>query len=187
MASEYKDTDYPVVQNGKHKGVIGVGGLLLARIPNEIADKLLGGLVLEYGWSRDRTCYKAIPAYGMPESHVDDATRQFLVRPGITWEYMKDGMVYLDYEFGTFWNDTGTLNVHRVYAGVEQGVFEFIFPRVGVTVDPGIGRCSWTTGVGFYPAKWMSVDVAYQYNMFPEITEDFGRSHTFNISVSITF
>jgi hypothetical protein len=38
MASEYKDTGYPVVQNGKHKGVIGVGGLLLARIPNEIAE-----------------------------------------------------------------------------------------------------------------------------------------------------
>ena len=38
MASEYKDTGYPVVQNGKHKGVIGGGGLLLARIPNEIAE-----------------------------------------------------------------------------------------------------------------------------------------------------
>ena len=37
-ASEFKDTDYPVVQDGKHKGVIGVGGLLLARIPNEIAE-----------------------------------------------------------------------------------------------------------------------------------------------------
>ena len=38
MASEYKDTDYPIIQDGKHKGVIGVGGLLLARIPNEIAE-----------------------------------------------------------------------------------------------------------------------------------------------------
>jgi len=38
MASEYKDSGYPVVQNGKHKGIIGVGGLLLARIPNEIAE-----------------------------------------------------------------------------------------------------------------------------------------------------
>ena len=37
-ASEFKDTDYPVVQDGKHKGVIGVGGLLLARIPDEIAE-----------------------------------------------------------------------------------------------------------------------------------------------------
>ena len=38
MASEYKDSGYPVVQDGKHKGVIGVGGLLLARIPDEIAE-----------------------------------------------------------------------------------------------------------------------------------------------------
>jgi len=37
-ASEYDNTDYPVIANGKHKGIIGVGGLLLARIPNEIAE-----------------------------------------------------------------------------------------------------------------------------------------------------
>ena len=37
-ASEYENTDYPVITNGKHKGIIGVGGLLLARIPNEIAE-----------------------------------------------------------------------------------------------------------------------------------------------------
>ena len=37
-ASEYENSDYPVITNGKHKGIIGVGGLLLARIPNEIAE-----------------------------------------------------------------------------------------------------------------------------------------------------
>ena len=36
-ADEYKDTDYPVVIDGKYAGVIGVGGLLLARIPEELA------------------------------------------------------------------------------------------------------------------------------------------------------
>jgi hypothetical protein len=35
-ADEYPDTDYPTVLDGKYKGVIGVGGLLLARIPEEI-------------------------------------------------------------------------------------------------------------------------------------------------------
>ena len=35
-ADEYPDGEYPVVENGKYKGVIGVGGLLLARIPDEI-------------------------------------------------------------------------------------------------------------------------------------------------------
>ena len=36
-ADEYPDTDYPVVDSGKYAGVIGVGGLLLARIPEELA------------------------------------------------------------------------------------------------------------------------------------------------------
>ena len=36
-ADEYKDSDYPVVTDGKYAGVIGVGGLLLARVPEEIA------------------------------------------------------------------------------------------------------------------------------------------------------
>ena len=35
-ADEYSDIDYPTIVDGKYKGVIGVGGLLLARIPNEI-------------------------------------------------------------------------------------------------------------------------------------------------------
>ena len=36
-ADEYSDADYPVVAEGKYAGVIGVGGLLLARIPEELA------------------------------------------------------------------------------------------------------------------------------------------------------
>jgi len=36
-ADENKDADYPVVIDGKYAGVIGVGGLLLARIPEELA------------------------------------------------------------------------------------------------------------------------------------------------------
>ena len=36
-ADEYADADYPVVVDGKYAGVIGVGGLLLARIPEELA------------------------------------------------------------------------------------------------------------------------------------------------------
>lgn len=35
-ADEYPDFPSPTVDTGKHEGVIGVGGLLLARIPEEI-------------------------------------------------------------------------------------------------------------------------------------------------------
>jgi len=38
-ADEYSRTDYPVVADGKYAGIIGVGGLLLARIPEELAEQ----------------------------------------------------------------------------------------------------------------------------------------------------
>ena len=36
-ADEYPDHNYPTVNDGKYVGVIGVGGLVLARIPEELA------------------------------------------------------------------------------------------------------------------------------------------------------
>jgi len=38
-ADEYDDKSYPTVLDGKYAGVIGVGGLLLARIPEELAQQ----------------------------------------------------------------------------------------------------------------------------------------------------
>ena len=38
-ADEYPDSDFPIVDDGKYKGVIGVGGLVLARVPEEIAEQ----------------------------------------------------------------------------------------------------------------------------------------------------
>ena len=38
-ADEYPDQDYPSLVTGKYSGVIGVGGLVLARIPEEIAQQ----------------------------------------------------------------------------------------------------------------------------------------------------
>jgi len=38
-AEEYPDFEAPTVDNGKHAGVIGVGGLVLARIPTEIVEQ----------------------------------------------------------------------------------------------------------------------------------------------------
>ena len=35
-ADEYPGSEYPTVTEGKYKGIIGVGGLLLSRIPDEL-------------------------------------------------------------------------------------------------------------------------------------------------------
>ena len=39
IAEEYPDEDYPTVDEGRNAGIIGVGGLVLARIPVELADQ----------------------------------------------------------------------------------------------------------------------------------------------------
>jgi len=36
---EFPDFDIPTIEDGKHAGVIGVGGLLLARVPVEIVEE----------------------------------------------------------------------------------------------------------------------------------------------------
>ena len=38
-ADEYPDENYPSLKEGKYAGVIGVGGLVLARIPEELAQQ----------------------------------------------------------------------------------------------------------------------------------------------------
>ena len=61
-ADEYKDSSYPVIQDGKYKGVIGVGGLLLARVPEEIA--------------KSRANYFAAQARGQDEAVENDLMRE---------------------------------------------------------------------------------------------------------------
>jgi hypothetical protein len=38
-ADEFPDTDWPQMESGRYEGVIAVGGLMLARIPNEIVEQ----------------------------------------------------------------------------------------------------------------------------------------------------
>ena len=55
-------SDYPVLDTGKYKGVIGVGGLLLAKVPDEIAAQ--------------RTAYIKRRADGQDEAITNDLMRE---------------------------------------------------------------------------------------------------------------
>ena len=61
-ADEYPGEDYPNVKDGKYAGVIGVGGLLLARVPEEIA--------------RSRTEYFKKQSEGQEEAIENDLLRE---------------------------------------------------------------------------------------------------------------
>ena len=65
-SDEYPDGDYPIVEDGKYKGVIGVGGLVLARVPEEIAKQRN-----EYYARQHEDKVKAVDNDLMKEQHPD--------------------------------------------------------------------------------------------------------------------
>lgn len=63
-ADEYPETEFPVIQDGKHAGVIGSGGLMLCRIPQETVDERT-----EYYRDQTRNQMKAVDENLMREQH----------------------------------------------------------------------------------------------------------------------
>jgi hypothetical protein len=147
---------------------------------------LLAGAVVEYSFSRDRTMGFAIPAFGIPETHDADTTHQLTFRPGLSYEYQKDSQILFDYEFGSFFNHDGGLQVNRFFGGVDHRIVDWLFVRAGAALDAG-GNPAWTCGIGVYPCKAFTIDLAYQQDMFPEIRPEFGGSRTLTLSLGFSF
>jgi hypothetical protein len=110
--------------------------------------------------------------------------QQWLVHPGIAYEFAENAMFHADYEAGWVFNDTTTLRVQRVAVGTDIPLAKFLFLRVGASVD-SYSNVSWSTGIGFYPSKHLFIDLGFQNDSFPELKQEFGRSRTLNLSVCV--
>jgi hypothetical protein len=153
---------------------------------NRMADKLLGGVVFDYAFTPSRTTMHDFLGLGIGDTRTSDMGHQFILRPGLSYEYLKDSTVYADYQYGVFRDGTGSLAVNRFYAGVDHSICKWLFVRGGVALDTH-GNAAWTTGLGIYPTERFSIDIAYQHNMFPELEREFGRSQTLTLSVGFSF
>jgi hypothetical protein len=149
-----------------------------------LTKNLLGGIVVDYSQSPSKTTYCDIFGSGTGDVLVKDTTKQLTLRAGPSYEYRKDSTVSLDYQYSSFENDTGKLEVHRMFAGIDHRIVDALFVRGGFALD-NHGNTAWTFGLGIYPLKELSIDVGYQCNMFPEIQSEFGRSHLITISLSV--
>lgn len=147
------------------------------------------GLVVDYGFAPSRTDVQVFdPAtFKVQKVRSMDTTGQFLTRTGLTWEYSKGSTLNVDYQSGVFSNDTGKFRVHRFPIGIEHLVIkDILFIRAGTLIDSR-GRSAVTGGLGVSLSTRASVDLAYQRDMFPEITPEFGSGKTYTVSVSIAF
>jgi len=178
--TEHQLSGLRVVRTRSDTYALRVGGLC------EVVDKLLAGLVLDYGESKGRTVFYDFLGFGIGEIKVHDTTRQYGVRPGVSYEYMEDSAVFFDYQYLRLTNDTGRLRIHRFHAGVDHRLIEGLFVRAGTAFDIR-GNAAVTCGVGIYPTDWFTIDVAYQCDMYPEVDLEFGPSHAVTLSLGFTF
>ena len=63
-SDEYPDLDVPTIEDGKYAGIIGTGGLMLARIPEETVQERA-----EYFGTRTRQQMQAVDSDLMKEQH----------------------------------------------------------------------------------------------------------------------
>ena len=150
----------------------------------------LFGMAVEYGWA-DFTSSNIVvnPVAGPVPITISDTDYQAIVNPAISYLYGEYSSVYFDYMYGRFWNeDRGYLNIHRFTLGADHQFrqAQWLFLRPSVTVD-WRGNVEAAFGVGIQFAKWGGIDLGYKYDAFPELRNEFGESHTFQVLLSLRF
>jgi opacity protein-like surface antigen len=155
-----------------------------AGVLRKFSDRLHAGCAVELSAAPGETTTHDFMGLGVGDTVSEDTTWSFLVRPGIYTFLTKDLTAYVDYQLGRFWDDTEELTTHRVFAGLDLTVREGVYVRGGTVLDH-FGNTSWTAGLGIAPSETLFIDVAYQFNMFPELIPDFGRAHVISVGVSL--
>ena len=156
------------------------------------ADKWLTGLIFEYGFQPFRS--KSRVTIPMPEGmpavtktiQNDGTQQQYILRPGVSYEYAKMSTIYVDYQYGNFISPRDHLISHRFNAGVDHRVFDWLMARVGPSIDVR-GNVGISCGLSAFLSTWCSLNVGYQYNMLPEIEREFGRAQTIQAALAFRF
>jgi len=161
----------------------------------EPAEKWLIGIVAEYGFAPYRAKANVfVFPIGFVEVKSAGVAHQFILRPGVSYEYAENSIVFFDYQFGAFENDEDRLVrpglerllSHRFSAGVNHQLFQWLFVQGGASVDVR-GNCGLTTGFNVFFSENAMLSLGYQYNTLPELRPEFGDSHTIQATFSLMF
>jgi hypothetical protein len=156
------------------------------------AEKWLLGMIVEYGWQPYRlktTTQISLPFLPVPIRQTTETNgnqQQYILRPGLSYEYAKGSTIFLDYQLGNFDSDRDNLINHRFNAGIEHRFLEWLFVRFSPSIDLQ-GNVGVSFGLSAFLSKWCSIEAAYQYNMYPEIEKEFGRAQTIQSVLAFWF
>jgi hypothetical protein len=148
-------------------------------------EKLLTGAIFEYGFAPYES--KQFVFMPVPMTLSDDGVpHQYIFRTGASYEYGDMSSIYCDYQLGIYTDGGDDLKSNRFNFGVDHRLLEFLWTRLGLSIDVR-GNVGLTTGLSAHLAEWISFDAAYQYDMYPELRREFGRSHTLQLALSLRF
>jgi hypothetical protein len=153
------------------------------------AEKWLLGMIAEYGFAPYRSHNIAqVVGLPVPATIVDDQgfQQQFVLRPGVSYEYAPLSSVYADYQYGNFFNQRDSLVDHRFSVGVEHRLLEFLLVRGGPSMDAR-GNVGLSAGFSLLLGPNVSAEFGYQYNMMPELRPEFGKAQTLQGVLSFRF
>jgi len=156
------------------------------------SEKWLLGMILEYGWQPYRSkittqmSFPPLPSPVRQTTEADGTQQQYILRPGLSYEYAKGSTIFLDYQLGIFNSDRDNLVNQRCNTGIEHRLFEWLFVRFSPSVDLE-GNVGVSFGLSAFLSKWCSIQAAYQYNMLPEIEHEFGQAQTIQIVLAFWF
>lgn len=148
------------------------------------AEKWFVGLYGDYINGSADTALNVPTPLGILRGNTSDTVEQWLIHPGIAYEFAENALVHADFEAGWISNGDTTLDIQRWSIGTDIPIVKGVFIHAGAAVD-SYSNVTWSSGIGFYPSKNVFIDLAYQNNAFPELKQEFGRSQTLNASISI--
>lgn len=184
-------SDFPLHTSTESLGVEGSLGVLVAPHKHWVV-----GLLVALGWARGETTGFVDlppPPFGPGLTPIDftDNTRSLNIRGGLGWRPSDKFGAYADWQYLRLKNERigssdDSADVGRMFAGVEYLPFQFLALRLGGSADTD-SQFTLSTGVGFYPTKYLQAELAYVYNAFPEIRKEFGRAHLISLSLAFVF
>ena len=145
-------------------------------------------MIVEYGFARYRSRSVATIPLPVPPTitREEGVQHQFVLRPGVSYEYAPLSTVYCDYQYGAFFNPRDCLEDHRFSAGVEHRLLDFLLVRLGPSMDVR-GNVGLSTGVSLLLGPHVSAEFGYQYNLLPELRPEYGRAQTLQGILSFRF
>lgn len=155
------------------------GGVLWA-----VSGQLLAGLVMDY--SSGRAAHSLLNPACLCFGQFKSDSRAGTARLGVSYAYAPRSSLYADYLIGRYRNDTTSMLSRTGMVGAEHLVLPWLYVRAGLAYET---RGAWgkSLGIGIMPSNAVSIDLAFQRDMFPELQPELGRATLANLSVSVAF